>query len=267
MKHTYSLRTKSKKLNSGFTLLELSIVLVIIGLIAGGITIGGDMIRAAELRAIMTEHQQYMTSVTTFQNKYQALPGDMKNATAFWGEAHATPADCITTVSTGKETCNGDGDRKVESSSAASNEIFRFWQHLSNAGMLEGSFNGVTGSGGNYHSELNKNIPEAAITGTGWSIRNWGTYGGSSTWFAGSYNNTFSFGTTTTNSVTFGAALTPEEAWSIDTKIDDGNPAKGKIFASKWDDCTNATGNTDYTSEYSLNTSSVECGLNFLDQF
>ena len=67
----------------GFTLIELSIVIVIIGLIAGGILVGKDMIRAAEIRAIATELQHYRAAVKTFEATYDALPGDMTNATEF----------------------------------------------------------------------------------------------------------------------------------------------------------------------------------------
>jgi|GEM_PF-3995865 len=57
----------------GFSLLELSI-----GLIAGGIVAGAAMIRAAELRALITEQEQYKTAVNTFRDKYLGLPGDLK---------------------------------------------------------------------------------------------------------------------------------------------------------------------------------------------
>jgi len=67
--------------SAGFSLLELSIVLVIIGLIAGGIVAGSSMIRAAELRAVLTELTQYQTATNTFRDKYLGLPGDLRNAT------------------------------------------------------------------------------------------------------------------------------------------------------------------------------------------
>ncbi|MBY6117485.1 prepilin-type N-terminal cleavage/methylation domain-containing protein [Mameliella alba] len=71
---------------SGFSLVELSIVLVILGLLIGGVLTGQNLIRAAELRSVMTEFKTYQTAVMTFRDKYFALPRDMTNATDFfWG--------------------------------------------------------------------------------------------------------------------------------------------------------------------------------------
>ena len=73
-------------MRAAFSLVELSIVLVILGLLTGGILTGQNLIRAAELRSVVTEFQTYQTAVMTFRDKYFALPGDMTNATDFWGE-------------------------------------------------------------------------------------------------------------------------------------------------------------------------------------
>ncbi|MFM7859741.1 MAG: type II secretion system protein, partial [Flammeovirgaceae bacterium] len=69
--------------NKGFTLAEISIVIMIIGLLVSGILVGQDMIRAAEMRSILTEKDKIVTKVNLFRNKYLALPGDMSNATEF----------------------------------------------------------------------------------------------------------------------------------------------------------------------------------------
>ena len=61
----------------GFTLIELSIVLVIIGLIVGGVLVGQDLIRASEVRATITQIEKYNTAVNTFHAKFNAIPGDM----------------------------------------------------------------------------------------------------------------------------------------------------------------------------------------------
>jgi prepilin-type N-terminal cleavage/methylation domain-containing protein len=67
----------------GFTLIELSIVLVIIGLVAAGILVGKDLIRTAELRGDIREIEKIDAAVTTFRLKYNCLPGDCANATQF----------------------------------------------------------------------------------------------------------------------------------------------------------------------------------------
>ena len=97
---------------SGFSLVELSIVLVILGLLVGGVLTGQSLIRAAELRSVTTEYGKYSTAIRAFKDKYFALPGDMTNAIAFWGPAPDC-ADTATTAGTGTQTCNGDGNNNI----------------------------------------------------------------------------------------------------------------------------------------------------------
>ena len=82
--------TKSHKKNQqGFTLVEMSIVLVIIGLIVGGVLVGQDLVKGAQIRATVAQLQQYDAAINTFRGKYDQFPGDMsagKN-TAFFGAA------------------------------------------------------------------------------------------------------------------------------------------------------------------------------------
>src|ERR1700735_2843794 len=66
-------------IKSGFTLIELSIVLVIIGLIVGGILTGQSLIDAAAQREQIAQIEKYNTAVRTFQGKYGYLPGDIPN--------------------------------------------------------------------------------------------------------------------------------------------------------------------------------------------
>lgn len=68
----------------GFTLLELSISLVIIGLLAGGIMIGRHLIHVAEVRAQIAQIQDYQTAYNTFRNKYNCIPGDCARGADFF---------------------------------------------------------------------------------------------------------------------------------------------------------------------------------------
>jgi prepilin-type N-terminal cleavage/methylation domain-containing protein len=144
----YRLHRNGKSCN-GFTLVELSIVLLVIGLITSGVLVGKDMIRAAELRSITTQKDQVETSVMLFKNKYLGLPGDLNNATAFWGTMPT--GTCSNTFvgasgGTGTQTCNGNGDGNLQFSVGvawnSNPEFSLFWQHLSNAGLIEGVYNG-----------------------------------------------------------------------------------------------------------------------------
>lgn len=60
----------------------MSIVLVIIGLIVGGVLVGQDLIRAAGVRATISQIEKYNTAVNTFRGKYGALPGDLNASVA-----------------------------------------------------------------------------------------------------------------------------------------------------------------------------------------
>ncbi len=250
-----------------FSLVELSIVLVILGLLTGGILTGQSLIRAAEMRSIVTELQRYQTAARSFQDKYFALPGDMRNATDFWGAPGNNLANCPATAGTGTQTCNGDGDGLIDEGLAGRYaEQYLFWQHLANAGLIEGTYNGRVGSGGNYHSVIGSNVPASKMSNAGWTSDN--DPGGTSTTYAINYGNTLKFGGSQTNHTTQAAILTPEEAWNIDTKVDDGKPAYGKAIARYWNNACAAAddgshANNDLNASYKLSDKSAQCALIF----
>lgn len=82
-------RIKNK---SGFTLVELSVVLVIIGLLVGGVLVGRDLIESGKIRAQMTQISDIETQINTFRLKYNCLPGDCANATEFLGASFGANA-------------------------------------------------------------------------------------------------------------------------------------------------------------------------------
>jgi prepilin-type N-terminal cleavage/methylation domain-containing protein len=213
----------------GFSLVELSIVLVILGLLTGGILGGQSLIRAAELRAVSTEYQRYITAISSFRDKYFALPGDITNAQSFWGIAGTCPGTNAT-PSTTAATCNGDGDGRLSTTATNSNEIFRFWQHLANAGLVEGSYTGVTNSATatEQYAVPGTNVPRSKLNGAGWTPYWVGTQTVASTqWFEGNYDNVFIYGSQVSTNVTQGGILKAEEMWNIDMKLDDGKPGTG----------------------------------------
>ncbi len=263
------------KHHSAFSLLELSIVLVIIGLIAGGIVAGASMIRAAELRAVITEHSQFNTAVNTFRDKYLGLPGDLRNAEAFWGSM--TNCGAASPSATGTQTCNGDGNGALVKPVAASQtgESFMFWQHLANAELIVGTYSGIAGTVQEFDADIGVNVPASKLSGAGWSIENRDNTSGTLTAsFQLNFGNGYIFGAETTSwgsqNYTRGRVLTPKEAWGIDKKIDDGKPAQGKLtIDDAFSVCTTATTNTsaDFDAEYSLDSNDVACSLRFIKQF
>lgn len=223
-----------------FTLIELSIVIVIIGLIVGGVLVGQDLIQAAKLRAVAGEYQQFQTALTTFKLKYSAIPGDMKNATTFWGaDANCDTSATYLNPKTSEATCNGDGDKIIDiiASGTGNNEVFNFWHHLGNAGLIDGTYTGVPSQGAFNHlgSTPGSNVPKSVINGAGWQIGYAGAVTVSSAYYIeGTYNNFLTLGSpSASNNYIDTAAISPQDAWKIDAKLDDGIAGSGKIVSSE----------------------------------
>lgn len=253
---------------SGLALVELAIVLVVVGLVIGGVLIGQSIVRAGQLRAISSEYQLYAGAVQNFRTKYTAIPGDMRNATSFWGDNSTACSDAaITNGDPG--TCNGDGDATIEAASAAdaTGEMFQFWNQLSSAGLIGGYFSGTAGAGSTTHCVLGTNCPKAKMQGGGWGAYYVANYAGSADIYALDYGNYLFFGGQSTDNLPTGSLLTPQEAYDIDTKLDDGRPGTGLVIAYRRANCADASAVDDYDSAYRLTTTTVECALYFIKVF
>ncbi|MCI5048834.1 MAG: type II secretion system GspH family protein [Rickettsiales bacterium] len=257
---------------SGFTLVEIAIVLVVIGLATGGVLLGGDLIRSARLRSITVEFNQYKTATETFMERYMAIPGDMPYAEDIWGQVDADPTTCRANQGIGTQTCDGDGDGYVDLSTS-SIEVFRFWQHMELAELVDtNEFTGTRATNtSNESAVIDENVPRAFIEGSGWSVRAWGggsSYtGGTGERFNLNYGNAFEYGGYNPDELTNAPTLTPLEAFGIDSKIDDGDPAEGDVIAYYWDDCTDATGAGDFVAEYDVDLDDRVCALIFRNAF
>ncbi len=260
--------------NYAFSLVEVSIILVILGLIAGGVLVGKALIRGGELRNFTSQSEGFVTSVFAFHDKYLATPGDMNNATQFWGfQGNVTAPGCVSsssiTVITTTGTCDGNGDNfflTPAATAGATGERYQFWRQLALAGLLEGSYNGVAGSNGPYHHMLGKNSPATRINKGGWTVNTYGNTG-SPIWFDGNYNVALIIGAATTNGGPNGVLLRPEEAWLIDTKMDDGKPGQGSVVAGNWSTCTTAANSADIAASYKTASSNIGCNLAFVENF
>ena len=238
---------RAKIYNTGFSLVELSIVLVILGLLVGGVLSGQSLIRAAELRRVTADAERFMAAHRTFQDKYFALPGDMPNATAFWGTAAGNGRDtaCRDFSSTGLPTCNGNGDGLIDDKSVIYEEM-RYWQHLANAGLIEGSYTGTYNSSGLPYTP-GGNLPSGRVNSSAiWYI------------YSDTPNETPIYLFQSDDS---SQTLKPEEAWKIDSKLDDGIPNTGKVraYGDVSNTCTNAA-----ETQYLLTNNAVVCALYLL---
>lgn len=212
----------------GFTLIELSIVLVIIGLLAGGVLVGQDLIHAAQLRKVTTEFEILETATNTFRLKFNALPGDYNKAETIWGSDSNCPNTAYNT--TRKEaTCNGNSNKLIAD---ANNRLerYRFFQHLANAELIKGEYTGAQGPTGASDAVADLNIYASDVRNGGISITGFKSVIGPYLW--GEYIGTILMYGRDRNQNNEGydwAVLTPQEAHNIDKKMDDGLPGKGKI--------------------------------------
>ncbi len=95
------------KTKDGFTLIELSIVLVIIGLIVGGVIGGQALVKAAKYSSVISDIGEIRIAQNTFVMQYDALPGDMRDASDYWNVT-LCPNGGGNTI-----PCNGNGDGSI----------------------------------------------------------------------------------------------------------------------------------------------------------
>ncbi len=228
--------------NRGFTLLELAMVIALMTFLISGIVVGHTMIRASELRSVISDVARYTEAVTDFRDKFRALPGDFSGATDLWGAASADPGTCLSTAGTGTQTCNGNGDGRITTQSSitlsSQYEQFRAWQHMAIAGLIEGYYSGIPGPLGPQDAMLDKNVPSSKMGGGGYDIISMTALeaGATNHYYPLNYLHMIEFGAdlgATQPGSTTGPLLTVDEALSIDTKQDDGLPGSGRIIAPR----------------------------------
>jgi len=177
----------------GFTLVEIAIVLVIIGLLLGGILKGQEMITQAKIKNVVADFSGISAAYYGYQDRYRAIPGDDLNAATRW----TTPTAAVA----------GNGDGIVLGTynavcATATDESCQWWDHLRRAGFVAGNgktqpFNAVTGLIGVQTG--NGLSPTAAVLGGFGSL------------------------------IICSAGLPDKIAIAVDTQMDDGTIATGTV--------------------------------------
>ena len=243
---------------SGFSLLELAVVLAIVGLIAGGITVGMGMSRSSELQTISVDFRQYQSAHRLFKQQYDEFAGDFSEGYKYFRGKATGCADSATgnslaacTGATPDVRCNGDGDGRIEYDVAANRcEMVNYWMMLSLAGYLKVPFSGTFEGGIHSNFVRGNNVPESAVGDNAyWAVTNAGPASfGYSNAVAGAddrINNLY-----LANNV-----VTAEEGKNLDKKIDDGEITKGLVWAAQ--SC--ATTNNHTTAQYNLAAPTTLC--------
>lgn len=119
--------------SKGFTLIEIAIVLVIIGLLLGGVLKGQELITGARVRNLISQQDGIKAAFFGFQDRYRALPGDYSAAGV--------------NINCGGTACgDGDGNGRIEAPNAGgTHEELLAWHHLTAAGFLNGSYTFASG--------------------------------------------------------------------------------------------------------------------------
>src|SRR5947209_11444180 len=218
---------RNKSIEDAFTLVEIASVLVIIGLLLGGILKGQEMITQAKIKNVINDFNGITVAITSYQDRYRALPGDDKNATARWtiqAPASGNGNGIIAGVYNANDTSGTGG------APAAAAESNLFWQHLRIAGFVPGLTVG-TGSGTPPPNAAGGMIGvESGVVGTS--------------------------GLGLTSTIICFSNLPEKVASAVDGQMDDSKPASGQVRAQLQTTANPATLSASNVTAY------VETGVN-----
>jgi prepilin-type N-terminal cleavage/methylation domain-containing protein len=241
--------------SAGFTLVEMSIVLVIIGLLVGTIVGANVIIESGQMRKAIADIDNLKKAVGTFELKYNCLPGDCANASNLFSGLAASQAN---------NQQNGDGNGKYETYTQAryGEGAYRLWEHLNKANLTEyGPFIGQYTSGNPAAPNL---VPGSNVPLFSWganvAIPNYWTGAKFSTTLAITYRGYCFYGyqgceafqvivtdpanygngnrilmqgfylsPTASAGGFFGASVLQSKVQDIDTKTDNGNLTSGRM--------------------------------------
>ncbi|MCB2081896.1 MAG: prepilin-type N-terminal cleavage/methylation domain-containing protein, partial [Rickettsiales bacterium] len=184
--------------SAGFTLVELSVVLIILTLLITGVLFAKDFIEASKLISVIREQQNWQTAITAFHTRYDDLPGDMIDATTYWSGAN-----------------NGDGDGAIEWS--VDSEGAQAWYQLEQAQAIPEYE--LTGEAASRIAYVWENVPGSDYRPDAcWTINNDSNFG-----------NYVHIGQETASTACEGSLFSPRQAKRLDEKVDDGIPNTGQV--------------------------------------
>ncbi len=210
----------------GFTLIEIAIVLVIIGLLLGGVLKGQELINAARVRNIASQLDGVKVAYLGFQDRYRAYPGDV-------GDAQAAAQIPNATVGCGTAGTGFCGNGKIDPA-----ENLVAWSHLSKSGFISGSYNGVVGT-----TQATFQTPTTADAPSN-------PFGG---FMAIVHDQDYGDGVTTTPAnvlnIKTGGSIPATTIAELDRKVDDGLAYSGQFrttitYGSQAAGCTTGTNGT-----------------------
>ena len=235
---------EQQRREGGFTLVELAIVMIIIGLLIGGILKGQELIANSQVTATISQIKGIDAAMSTFRDKYAALPGDMNPANRL-ASCNAAPCNVA-----GNQNGRIEGVGNVGSGTPlATRESTIAFAHMSAADLLSG----VETTGGNASNVFGQLLPDAKVGGGFTGIEY------SSTGNLTSANNAAAIrakpghyliltGTPTSVSGA-SSSLNPGRAAQIDRKIDDGKPNAGSIRGTNAGCAVAAASSSDYNED------------------
>ncbi len=199
-------------MKKGFSLVELSVVLIIIGILIAAVATSTKLIGNSKLRKVMQEVESMKSGINTFYASFDAYPGDFKRASAFFDNL---PEGL-------DEMPNGNGDNFVEYNA----ENAYSWLHLASAQVIDGAYTGAM-SGSGEGATPRENSPGSQYSpGVCYNhIFNYDLTGST----VDTTQNNIVVGTQVTNNPCVASTFLPKDAEFIDLKLDDGNPVNGNV--------------------------------------
>lgn len=204
-------------MKKGFTLVEMSIVILIIALLSGAVISGRSLLDSYKKQTVLSDLKKVEVAYYKFTQKYESMPGDMDDATRFW-----------------PSTTNGDGNESIgynglsDGVGGLSLEPLFFWQQLDLSKILEGfgSDGAFVPGAGAYR--INGNVPSGPYSNSFYEVYSWWSAGGEKVANANLVLNTYQPLKNGSNV----PVVPSEDAYFLDKKIDDGYGNSGKIAIS-----------------------------------